>query len=143
MKLHYRRRQSGVSLVSAIIVMACIIIIGGIAVKVLLKLCDKLNPPAPPPGQGTNAVAQVEGFAGITSPGVWEAPTLKFAPLPAPAGQTAENPFGNAHLEVERSTNLVDWVTIAIFTNVPDVDLLSLETNRAPQAFFRGKFVYP
>lgn len=143
MKLHPNHRR-GLALISAVIVLGCILIIGGIVVKVLLGLCKNLTQPPAPTTPGTNITSTAtSGFAGITDPGVWKAPQLTFSPLPAPEGQTAANPFGNAHLEVERSTNLVDWETIAVFTNVPDVDLLSLDTNRAPATFYRGKFVYP
>ncbi len=141
MKTH-THQQHALAMISAMIVLGCILIIGGIAVKILLNLCKRINPPVAQPGDpATNAPANT--FAGIVSEGVWQAPTLRFSPLPAPQGQTVAKPFGNAHLEVERSTNLVDWTTIAVFTNVPDVDLISLDTNRAPATFYRGKFVYP
>ncbi len=142
MKLHHHH-QHGLALVSAVIVLACILIIGGIAVKVLLNLCKRINPPVAQPGDASTN-APTTSVAGITTEGVWQAPQLRFAPLAAPEGQTAANPFGNAHLEVERSTNLVDWEVIAIFTNVPDVDLMSIDSNRPPdRAFYRGKFCYP
>lgn len=145
MRMNHLRRQSGLALVSAIIVMVCILIIGGIVVKLLLRLSERINPPAPPEG-GTNVTATAaSGFAGITAPGVWKAPQLQFPALPTPAGQTSAKPFGTARMEIERSTNLVDWETIAVVADPSgDVDIMSLDTNRPPaRAFYRGKFVYP
>ncbi len=143
MKLHHHH-QHGLALVSAMIVLACILIIGGIAVKVLINLCKRINPPVEQPGDNSTNAPTTSLFPGVAAEGVFQAPQLRFAPLLAPAGQTAANPFGNAHLEVERSTNLVDWECIAVFTNVPDVDLMSIDSNRPPdRAFYRGKFVYP
>ena len=145
MRLKHHRRQSGLALVSAVILCVCVLIIGGIVVKVLLRFCERINPPAPP-GGGTNVTATATGgFAGITAPGVWESPQLQFPALPTPAGQTAAKPFGTARLEIERSTNLVDWETIAVVADpAGDVDIMSLDTNRPPdRAFYRGKFVYP
>lgn len=134
--------NQALALLSAIIVLACVLIIGAIAVKILLKLARSINPPAPPPG--TNAVARVTGFAGITAPGVYEAPRFVFPPLEAPVGQTVENPFGTAHLEILRSTNLIDWEVIAILTNAVEADIMDYDTNPPPaRAFYRGKFSYP
>jgi len=147
MKLTYSRRQSGLALVAAIILCVCVLIIGGIVVKVLIRLAERINPPAPPPDSGTNltVTATSSGFAGITAPGVWQAPVLQFPALPTPSGQTASKPFGNARLDVERSTNLVDWEVIATVNDITgDVDIMALDTNRPPdRAFYRGKFVYP
>ena len=146
MKLTYSRRQSGLALVAAIILCVCVLIIGGIVVKVLIRLAERINPPTPPPDSGTNlTVTATSGFAGITAPGVWQAPVLQFPALPAPSGQTASKPFGNARLDVERSTNLVDWEVIATVSEVTgDMDIMALDTNRPPdRAFYRGKFVYP
>ena len=48
MKLTYSRRQSGLALVAAIILCVCVLIIGGIVVKVLIRLAERINPPADP-----------------------------------------------------------------------------------------------
>ncbi len=143
MKIHHHHHHA-LALVSAVIVLGCILIIGGIAVKILLNLCKRINPPVKQPGDPSTNAPTTSLFPGVTTEGVWQAPQLRFAPLAAPVGQTAANPFGNAHLEVERSTNLVDWETIAVISEPGEKSIMEYDTNPPPdRAFYRGKFVYP
>jgi hypothetical protein len=131
------------------ILLAAIIIIAGVIIYVLYKLC-KLIPDPNGGGGGTNHISQVDYPADQMPMDMFEdgkplvLPALTFPDMAKPEGATESNPFGFAHMELERSTNLIDWEVIMVSTNPAHILSWSDDTNMPPsQAFYRGKFVYP
>ena len=120
-----RRKQRGLAMLSLIIIIACILIIGGTIAIWLAHLAKRLlGPPPGGGGGGTNTTQQIT----VT------VPPLEFTPLPAPADATVDRPMGSAYFVLERSTNLVNW---------EEVDTNTGPNPAIPMEFFRGKVVYP
>ena len=145
MKIKQSPRQRAMALICVIIVVAAILIVAGTIVYMLIKLCKKILPP--PGSGGTNNIVEVITFDNVNNfaeDGPITLPALTFPELAAPTGKTDEKPFGNGWLEIERTTNLVNWETILVITNPAYTFLLEDDTNPPPAAaFYRGKFVYP
>ena len=72
---------------------------------------------------------------------VIQMPNFQFSTLPAPAGQTVDNPMGMAYLVIERTTNMIDWEPV--FTNTGSESFILDPKPEVPMEFFRGKVVYP
>jgi len=141
MKIHLRHNH-GLGLVALLIIIGCILVIGGAIVVCIANLARKCLPPTNPPN--TNSVAGVEGDLPSE---FYEGqqivlPNLQFPTLPANEGQTATNPFGYAKLVIERSTNLISWEEHLVITNAGQS--FNWQPNPMMQMeFFRGRWVTP
>lgn len=123
--------QRGLALISLLIVVGCILVIGGVIVYWLAHLAKRLLDP--PPHQNTNTVSLIT----ITLP------NFTFPPLAAPADSTPERPTGSAYFVLERSTNLLDWEPVLTNTGVDSYQLDHTPDTSIPMEFYRGNFVYP
>ncbi len=141
MKIKPSLRQRGMALICVIILVGMVLIIAGSIIYMLFKLCQKCLPPKKDDNhndlieQTTNAVTELAPI---------QMPMLVFPNLAKPPGWTQENPIGFARVELQRSTNLIDWEVIIVSTNPAYVPGMYDDTNPPPdKAFYRGNFVYP
>ena len=137
-----KSRRNGLGMIALLILIAAILVIAGTIVYMLIQLCRRAFQKH---DEGTGLWEQVtpENVANYAD-GFIQLPQLSFPELAAPEGKTEERPFGASWMEIERSTNLVDWETILVITNPAYTFLLEDDTNPPPdKAFYRGKFVYP
>lgn len=133
------KRNRGLAMIGLLILVGAILIIAGTIVYMLWRLCQRLLPPTPPPA-GTNQVNYVE----FTQSQPIVMPNFVFAPIESLPNATAERPLGDALLEVDRSTNMVDWTPL-IRTNADHgFNMFVDDTNPpAPAAFYRMKVIVP
>lgn len=133
------------ALIALLILIAAVLIIAGTIVYMLWAVCKKVLPP--PNNGGTNNITPVFTYDNVTSlynDQPITLPNLQFPELPKPPGWTEANPFGLATMELQRSTNLIDWETICVSTNPGQVLSMDDDTNPPPdRAFYRGRFVIP
>lgn len=135
-------RSNGLGMIALLILVAAILIIAGTIVYLLIQLCRRAFRHH---DEGTGLWEQVTpANAANYADGFIQLPQLSFPELAAPQGKTEERPFGEGWMEIERSTNMVNWETILVITNPAYTFLLEDDTNPPPdKAFYRGKFVYP
>ena len=132
------RRNQGMAIFAVILMFAAVLIIVGAIVYILVKalrtLDRKINPP---PNSETNRVDSVASV-------VVYMPAFQFGAIPTPPNSTAANPLGSCRLFIQRSTNMVDWVDIAEWTNSYDFDFIQDDPDMPPdKAFYRSRLEYP
>ena len=142
MKLHlnHNRNLSGLSLLGAIIIFACVIVLGGLIMKILIKAIEKIPPLTHPSTYDTNIVGVV-----AVNPAIYErVPALKTVNMPnftfSEHDLSQLDPqaiLDHGDIVIERSTNLVDWTPTWRIKEMSNFNLAD-DTNQAPWAFYRA-----
>lgn len=138
-------RQSGLGLIALLLFIAAILIIGGIIVYVLVKICKRVFPPPPPP----NGIVQVvesgefptsdEVAQGGSPIPVINLPNFQFDPVPElRQGAT----ISDVQMEIQRSTNLLHWEPL-FRTNLNYQFQMCDDTNEGDMAFYRMMLILP
>jgi len=146
MKIKRASSNRGLGLIALLLFIAAILVIGGVIVYVLIKICRRCFP-NPPPNNGDGSSLVVDFYNPATTnvtDGAIGLPAFQFPELPAPPNATAANPLGDAVVYLERSTNLVNWETILGPTNISYQMCMCDDTNPpADRAFYRMLIQYP
>ena len=133
-------RQAGLSLLLGLFIAGGILLLGIGAAVVLSNTIDKVLPKGPPIYL-TNTFGQVTMAQPVEVH--YTEPPLVFPYVGAVIGGNESTHQPMATLEIERSTNLVHWETIAVL-GPTDAWSMRDDTNPPPhQAFYRGKWVLP
>ena len=103
-------------MISAIIVVVCIVIAGYVVIRALIRFAKRIPPVNPPPHEETNNAAWLE-FPLIST-----------------------NAFAVGHLVLESSTDGSNWTLLTTTTNAGTYEVSYPETDTR---LFRGKFVLP
>lgn len=143
MNIQLAGRNRALTLLGAIVIFACIILLGAILVKCLLKAVENL-PPVPPPAAGhdTNVVARVLTRAEFEAIPVQHVmPAFEFGGEELQA-LDAEAFLATGTIVIERSTNLVHWTPAWRVRSLDEFNLAA-DTNGfgAPQCFYRAVLV--
>lgn len=142
MKIPLHRSDAALSLFGALIIFALIVLIGGLAIKILLDCVDGVPPPMPPPGRDTNIVAVIsQSFHNaLESSNSMKMPAFEFS-----AGEVAtldaETFLSRGEIVIERSTNLMDWTPAWRLSSMNEFNLASDTNPPAPACFYRAVLV--
>ena len=140
LSLDPRRNVRALSLLGAIIIFACVIVLGGLIMKILLKAIEKMPPLTHPSTYDTNIVGVV-----AVNPAIYErVPALKTLQMPEFTWSEQDlsqlDPqaiLNHGDIVIERSTNLVDWTPTWRIKDMNNFNLAD-DTNQAPWAFYRA-----
>jgi len=137
MKIKLTLRNKGLSLVGAIIVFGCLLILGYILLKILMRAADLIPPPVYIDPKETNQVTSVTSrqFESIMASENIVMPAFTFSEDDLEIMTVSEA----STIVIERSTNLVNW-EFGWRINVMDEFSFGSDTNQAPWCFYRAKF---
>lgn len=127
------RRNHGLSFLGAIIVFACVILLGALLIKILLKVMDKVPPPSDPSHQ-TNIVSVVSSQVFHSMPAGVSMPAFQFDASVLQPSQLLQA----ADVLIERSTNLVDWEPAWRIGDMSEFNFAADTNPPAPQCFYRA-----